>query len=116
METGKLYLITTPANTDTKYSLKYVPEKSAGYNLQYLEGYNMNAVATAVLRDDATQLASGCGYYMLEAGKEYFFEIEASSNYKAQGGSGSLTMEEYCPWEECVIVNDEIATGLSADF
>ncbi len=116
METGKSYLITTPANKDTKYSFKYVPEKSAGYNLQYWEKSNMNIVDTVVLSEEGKQLASGCGYYMLEAGKEYFFEIVASSNTKAQSGSGSLIMEEYCPWEECVTVKNNIATGLTNEF
>ncbi len=119
MEVDDTYRMICPGNVTNSYMFKFIPKENAGYYLDFRNDLGWETdmgLECQVLDEEDNLLAGGVGYFMLEAGKQYTFQVSAYSQLTAGRSVGELTMRRYCDWDACVYVTNGIATGLSEQF
>lgn len=113
------YQLQNPGGKRNSYKFVFRPTESAGYYLDFygeLWNYEMQ-ITCQVLDDEENLLAGSRGYYMLEAGKSYTFQIENYTTLIAERSAGRLTMEKYCDWDECLKIDERgFVTGMAEAF
>lgn len=113
------YQLQNPGVKRNSYKFVFQPTESAGYYLDFygeLWSYEMQ-ITCQVLDNEENLLAGSRGYYMLEAGKSYTFQVENYTTLTAERSAGRLTMEKYCDWDECLEIDERgFVTGMAEAF
>lgn len=119
-ELDKAYDLYVAPEGEAYYQFQYTPERSAGYNLNCSPAQNMNIEIKVY--DTSGHLLSDSGgqgdhFYMLKQNVPYFFEVIIDPQYKAQSGSGKLTLSIKYEENECLYISEDgTLTGASEPY